>query len=227
MFPIGDDNPTRNRPLLTIAIIAVCVIVYLYEMTLDENALIAFVTRYGFVPIQALGLAPSVGGTEALGAEITIVTSMFLHGSILHVAGNMLFLWIFGDNIEDAMGRLRFAIFYLACGAAAALAQALPDSHSAVPMIGASGAISGVMAAYLRLYPNVPVRVLVWVGLFAVSRHVPALIVIGLWFVLQLVSAALSLGLASGVAFWAHVGGFVAGLILTPILLPRAFDRRA
>lgn len=196
MFPLGDDNPRHNPPVLTIVIIGLCAIVFLYQMTLGERELVALVTRYGFVPIYALGLSPPADGSEALGAEITIVTSMFLHGSLLHVGGNMLFLWIFGDNIEDTMGRVRFAIFYLACGAAAALAQAATDTHSFVPMIGASGAISGVMAAYLRLFPNAPVRVLFWVGFMVFSRHVPALFVIGMWFILQLISAAISLGLS-------------------------------
>lgn len=227
MFPLADDNPRHSPPVLTIAIIGLCVVVFLYQLTLDEHELVALVTRYGFVPIYALGLSPPAHAGDAPGAEITIFTSMFLHGSLLHIGGNMMFLWIFGDNIEDALGRVRFAIFYLVCGAAAALAQAATDSHSFVPMIGASGAISGVMAAYLRLFPNAPVRVLFWVGFMAFSRRVPALFVIGLWFILQLISAAMSLGMPSGVAFWAHVGGFVAGLILTPLLLPRSFDRRS
>ena len=224
MFPISDDNPTQRTPVITMAIIAICTIVYLFQLGMNDAETSEFVLRYGFVPAFAFGRI-LLSGETLPGAE-TVLTSMFLHGSILHIAGNMLFLWIFGDNIEDAMGRVRFVIFYLLCGGAAAMAQALPDLSSTVPMIGASGAISGVMAAYLRLYPNVPVRVVFWLGFFAISRHLPAMAVIGLWFVLQLINAALSLGLESEVAFWAHVGGFVAGLILTPILLPAAFDAR-
>jgi membrane associated rhomboid family serine protease len=146
---------------------------------------------------------------------------MFMHGGWLHLGFNMLFLWIFGDNVEDSMGHARFLAFYLACGVAAALAQALVNPSSTIPMIGASGAISGVLGAYLLLHPRATVRTVIFLGIFVTMMHLPALIVLGLWFLMQLVSAAFSTSGEAGVAFWAHVGGFVAGLALVPFFKKR------
>ena len=148
---------------------------------------------------------------------VTPVTSMFLHGGWLHLFGNMMFLWVFGDNVEDSMGHVRFAAFYLFCGAVAALTQAFLNTHSEIPMVGASGAISGVLGAYLLLHPRATVRVLIFIGIIFWVAHVPAMLVLGFWFIAQLVSAAAAPANVPGVAFWAHVGGFVAGMALVPL----------
>jgi membrane associated rhomboid family serine protease len=146
---------------------------------------------------------------------------MFMHGGWLHLGFNMLFLWIFGDNVEDSMGHGRYLVFYLLCGTAAALAQALVNPDSTIPMVGASGAISGVLGAYLLLHPNATVRTVVFLGVFVTMMHLPALVVLGLWFLMQLANAALSSSGAPGVAFWAHVGGFIAGMALVPLFKKR------
>ena len=151
----------------------------------------------------------------------TLFTSMFLHGGFMHLAGNMLYLWIFGNNVEDSMGHVRFVIFYLLCGVAAALAQAWPNPDSTIPMIGASGAISGVLGAYLLLFPRARVLVLIPLGAFSRIVYVPAMFVLGFWFVLQLINTALSEGGQGGVAFGAHIGGFVAGMVLIPLFKHR------
>jgi membrane associated rhomboid family serine protease len=213
MIPLRDYNPTRNRPVVTIGLIALCIVVFLWQLTLPQG---------GQAAVYALGLIPAVflGGSElppelrAVPAPLTLVTSMFLHGGLLHLGGNMLYLWIFGDNIEDRMGRARFLLFYLICGTAAAFAQALPDPNSVVPMIGASGAVSGVLGAYLVLYPRA--KVLVAVPLFIVfyTFNLPALAVLGVWFAGQLLSSMAQEAGEAGIAFRAHLGGFVAGILL-------------
>jgi membrane associated rhomboid family serine protease len=177
--------------------------------------------------VYAYGLIPGVLlGGEHLPPELAVVppwmtvfTSMFLHGSLMHLLGNMLYLWIFGDNIEDRFGHGRYLFFYVVCGIAAALAQALPDPHSQVPMVGASGAISGVLGAYALMYPRAHVTVLIPLGFFSQLTRLPALLVLGLWFVLQLASNMLAAGAGAGVAFRAHIGGFVAGMLLMPVFL--------
>jgi membrane associated rhomboid family serine protease len=215
MFPISDDNPRRHlTPYVNYGIIAACVLVFLWQASLGE--------RGGEIAFYQLGMIPArLFGGEELRPELivvpawaTIFTSMFMHGGWLHLGGNMLYLWIFGDNIEDSMGHGRYALFYLLCGAAAALGQGLVDPTSTIPMVGASGAISGVLGGYILLHPGATVRVLIFLGFFVTVAHVPALIVLGVWFALQLFSGlAAPLG-EPGVAFWAHVGGFVAGLAL-------------
>jgi len=220
MLPIGDDNPTRTLPVVTWSIVGLCVAVFLYQLTLLPGQAEDFIFRWGFVPAEVLG--PGGLGPEAneLPAWSRIFTSMFLHGDIMHIIGNMLFLWIFGNNIEDTFGKLRFVLFYLLCGVAAALTQAFTDVASQVPMIGASGAISGVLGSYLLLFPHAQVRVLIMLGIITMVR-LRALIVLGLWFVFQLVNAALTpVSEEGGVAFWAHIGGFVAGIVLTPLFRP-------
>ena len=220
MFPIGDDNPTRSQPVVTIGLVAACVLIFVYQLTLPAAAAEAFIFRWGFIPSEVLGPGGLGPESDELPAWSRIFTSMFLHGDIMHIIGNMLFLWIFGNNIEDTFGKIRFVIFYLLCGTAAAFTQAFTDAASNVPMIGASGAISGVLGAYLWLFPQARIRVLVMFGIITVV-HMRALIVLGLWFVLQLVNAALTpVSEEGGVAFWAHVGGFVAGLALMPVFRP-------
>jgi membrane associated rhomboid family serine protease len=214
MIPLHDDNPTTITPAVTVGLIAACALVFLWQVSLPPGAAERAVYAYGLVPAVLFGereLAPEIA---AIPAELSILTSMFLHGGWMHLIGNMLYLWIFGNNIEDAMGHVRFVVFYLLCGLAAALAQAVQDPASTVPMIGASGAIGGVLGGYLMLFPRAHVLVLIPLGFFLTTVRVPALVVLGLWFVLQFVQSALSAGQPGGVAYWAHIGGFVAGVVL-------------
>ncbi|MCZ6523505.1 MAG: rhomboid family intramembrane serine protease, partial [Alphaproteobacteria bacterium] len=175
MIPLHDDNPTRIRPLVTVALIVLCVLAFLWQISLGEVDQQRLVAGLGLIPVVLLGQAELPPMLELVPAELTVVTSMFLHGGWMHLIGNMLYLWIFGNNIEDAMGHWRFVLFYLLCGAAAALAQVLQDPASATPMIGASGAIAGVLGAYLLLYPRARVLVLVFLGFFVTTLRLPAL----------------------------------------------------
>lgn len=236
MLPLRDENPTVRFPFATVSLIALNVIAWTIVQGLGgERALAESVCRYGLIPADVLGTAPS-GSAFAVAADLVCVvtpdgdllpllTSMFMHGGWLHIIGNMWFLWIFGDNVEDAMGPVRFTIFYLACGIAAAGAQMLTDLHSLVPMVGASGAIGGVMGAYALLYPRARVQMLVFLGFYVTTVGVPAVLMLGYWFAIQVISGLPGLGggAAGGVAFWAHVGGFVAGLALAPLLRVPAY----
>jgi membrane associated rhomboid family serine protease len=221
MFPISDDNPRQQTPYITWTIIGLCVLVFLWQLSLgDEGGQIA-VFEYGMIPARVFGGAELPPEFVSVPPWTTVLTSMFMHGGVMHLALNMLFLWIFGNNVEDSMGHARYLVFYIACGIAAALAQALIDLSSTVPMIGASGAISGVLGAYVLLHPQATVRVLLIFGVFVTVAHVPAMIVLGLWFLTQIASAALTQSAGGGVAFWAHVGGFVAGMALVPFFKRR------
>lgn len=214
MLPIRDLNPTRTRPILTWLILAICAAVFVYQATLPERAEMRFLYEWALVPARLSAGDPV--------AYVTVLTSMFMHGSVLHVLGNLWFLKIFGDNVEDAVDRGRFVLLYLLAGIAAALAQYLAAPGSTVPMLGASGAIGGVLGAYAVLYPRA--RVMAFVpGLFYMLE-VPALVFLGLWFVLQLFSGLGSVGLnqTGGVAYWAHIGGFVAGLVLGLVFRPKS-----
>lgn len=225
MFPIRDENPTLRTPVATLVVIGLNVAAWVLVQGLGSTLpLLQSVCELGLIPAELLGTAPT-GTTVALGTAscvldgsrtwITPLTSMFMHGGWLHIVGNMWFLWVFGDNVEDSMGPGRFALFYLLCGLAAASAQVLSNPSSTVPMVGASGAIGGVMGAYARLYPRVHVQLLVLLGFYVTTIWVPALFMLGLWFVLQLLGGLPALqGDGPGVAFWAHVGGFVAGVVL-------------
>ncbi len=201
-----------------VTVMAACVLTFLYQVTLPGVVEQRFVAEFGFTPAHFFGDA----GSRGLPATATLFTSMFLHGGWVHVIGNMLYLWIFGNNVEDALGHMRFAMFYVACGLAAAIAQGYADPSSTLPMIGASGAIAGVLGAYLLLYPRAKVLVLIPLGIFSQLVRIPALFVLGFWFLLQFVQQAMTSAVAGGqggVAYWAHIGGFVAGAIL--ILLMR------
>jgi membrane associated rhomboid family serine protease len=213
MIPIRDENPTRSAPVVTIALIIVNVVVFVWQLALPPGSAEAAVYSLGLVPAVLFGSAELPAEIRTVPALMTPITSMFLHGGFLHLAGNMLYLWVFGDNIEDRMGPGRFLLFYVICGIAAALAQALPNTSSEIPMIGASGAVSGVLGAYLMLYPRTPVLVAIPLLVVLYTFHMPAVIVLGIWFVGQLLSSVLQAGEA-GIAFRAHVGGFVAGLLL-------------
>src|SRR5688572_27921304 len=209
MIPIRDDNPVRGIPVVTILTMLACMAVYLWQLSLPPVSKQAAITLLGFMPALLFGHA-SIEGDPWVSPLGSVFTAMFLHGGFFHLAGNMLYLWIFGDNVEDRMGRGRFVAFYLICGAIAALTQALPDMRSTVPMIGASGAVSGVLGAYVVLYP----RANVLVAMPFLLARVPALLVLGVWFIAQLASSMLAEPGAGGVAFVAHIGGFIGGAVL-------------
>lgn len=221
MIPLRDDNPTTIRPYITIALIAACVLVFLWQISLGQKGFEAAIAALGVIPVTLLGDESLPPALYMVPPTATLFTSMFLHGGFMHLAGNMLYLWIFGNNVEDAMGHVRFVVFYLLSGIAAAMAQALPNPDSTIPMIGASGAISGVLGAYLLLYPRARVLVLIPLGGFSRIVYVPAMFVLGFWFVLQLISTALADPGQGGVAFGAHIGGFVAGMVLIPLFKHR------
>ncbi len=221
MIPLRDDNPIRTRPVVTFALIALCTLAFLWQVSLSANGQQQVAYLFGFIPAVLFGNAQLEG--QWIPASTTIITSMFLHGGWLHLIGNMLYLWIFGDNIEDRIGRGRFLVFYLVCGGVAALGQGLADPQSEIPMIGASGAISGVLGAYLVLYPRAKVLVLLPLLIFITTVRVPALVVLGIWFAGQLLSSLIAAPGSGGVAFAAHVGGFVAGVVLIRLFLR---DRR-
>jgi membrane associated rhomboid family serine protease len=215
MIPLHDDNPTETTPVLTIAFIAACVVVFLYQVSLPPESGERFVFAYGAIPAVVFGREALPLEIAAVPASVSLLTSMFLHGGWMHLIGNMLYLWIFGNNIEDAMGHVKFLVFYLICGVIAALSHALTAPGSTVPMVGASGAISGVLGAYLLLYPRAQVLVLIPLGVFTRLMYVPAGFVLGMWFVLQVLSGGMSLAHeGGGVAFFAHIGGFLAGMAL-------------
>jgi len=201
MIPLRDIIPSRTTPVVTITLIGINVLVFLYELSLGR-AVDAFTLYWGLVP--------------AAFSWVTVVTSMFLHGGFMHVAGNMLYLWIFGDNVEDRMGHGRFLVFYLLCGVAAALAQTITQPDSVIPMVGASGAIAGVMGAYFVLYPRSRIVTLIPLFFFFQVIEVPAILFLGIWFIMQFISGLGSIvtvaGNTGGIAVWAHVAGFVAGI---------------
>ena len=216
MIPLHDDNPTRITPFVTIGLIASCVAVFFYQVSLGSRGGEMFVYRYGALPAVIFGRESLPRDVVALPASFSLVTSMFLHGGFLHLFGNMLYLWIFGNNIEDAMGHARFIIFYLVCGVLAAMTHALSDPASTLPMIGASGAISGVLGAYLLIYPRARVLMLVPIWIFIRLFYMPAWVALGIWFLFQ-VLASLGPAGGGGVAIFAHIGGFVAGMALIGI----------
>ena len=196
MFPISDVIPSRTRPVVTLGLIALNSLMFLYQLQLSDLALQQLVFGYGVIPARL--------------SYADIVTSMFLHGDLLHFAGNMVFLWIFGDNVEDRLGHAAFLVFYIGAGSLAAMAQVSADPLSFVPMVGASGAIAGVMGAYFLLYPRSRILTAVFVVLFFDIIEIPAIFFLGVWFLLQVLHGLLSTG---GVAFWAHAGGFAAGAL--------------
>jgi membrane associated rhomboid family serine protease len=216
MIPIRDDNPTTITPVVTIAIIGLCSIVFLWQVTLPTDEATRAVYSYGVIPAVLFGREALPPELARVPAALSVLTAMFLHGGWMHLIGNMLYLWIFGNNIEDSMGHVRFVIFYVLCGAAAALAQSALDPGSIVPMIGASGAIAGVLGAYLVLFPRAHVIVVIPLGFFIQPMRLPAIFVLGFWFVLQFIEGGLAAGTkeGGGVAYWAHIGGFIAGIVL-------------
>ncbi|MBM4160902.1 MAG: rhomboid family intramembrane serine protease [Ignavibacteria bacterium] len=215
MIPLKDKNPTHRVPIVNILIIAANVAVFLYEVALGAR-LEQFFMTFGVVPNEIVGSFTS--GQLRLVAIAPLFTSMFLHGGWLHLGGNMLYLWVFGDNVEDKLGHGRYLSFYFLCGLAATVLHIIIDPRSTVPTVGASGAISGVLAAYLVMFPRARVITVIPIFIFLQFAELPALIVLGFWFVVQFFNGLVSLGYETGgmggVAWWAHVGGFVAGLVL-------------
>jgi membrane associated rhomboid family serine protease len=237
VIPLKDDVPSRTTPFITMLLIAVNSIVFVYQMSLGlepdaraAGAAEAFVMEFGAVPCRLTGGCAAPGDFPH--PLMTVFSSMFMHGGLLHAGGNMLYLWIFGNNVEDTLGHGRFLVFYLLSGVAAAIAQTVMNPDSAVPMIGASGAVSGVLGAYLLLFPYATILTLVTFGFFFRFIHIPAVIVLGFWIVLQLISgyltasaAALGRGEGGGVAWFAHIGGFLAGMVLLFLMRPRQSAR--
>jgi membrane associated rhomboid family serine protease len=220
-IPLYDDTPRLRTPVVTYGLIGACVATYLWQAGLDPRAATGAAFRFGMVPAVLFGQEALPRQLQTVPAWATLFTSMFLHGGLLHLAGNMLYLWIFGKGVESALGASRFLVLYVVCGVAAALTQAFVDPTSDVPMIGASGAIAGALGAYLLLYPRSNVVVFIWIIVLVRLITVPAPILLGLWFLLQLMSAAASAPGEPGVAFWAHVGGFLAGMVLVMVLRQR------
>jgi rhomboid family protein len=226
MIPYKDENPTLRPPVVTFVLIAANVAAWVFLQGMGQSPVLEqSICHLGLVPGHLLG-GISPGTPVQLGPDLycrvgdlpgwaTVLTSMFMHGGWLHLIGNMWFLWIFGNNVEDSSGRARFLLFYLLCGAIAAGAQSIATPDSPIPMVGASGAISGVMGAYIVLYPRVRVHMLVILGFYVGKIAVPAYLMLGYWLLIQLVSGALAVGQESGgVAFLAHAGGFVGGMVL-------------
>ena len=214
MIPLRDDTPATSKPLATLVLIGTCVAVFLWQRTLDAEAARRVIVALGAIPAVLTGHARLPADLVWVPGYLTAFTSMFLHGGWMHLAGNMLFLWIYGDNVEDSMGHLPFLGFYLLCGVAAVLAQVLPSPLAPYPMIGASGAISGVLGAYLLLFPRANVLTLVLLPFFFTTVRLPAMLLLPLWFAVQLVSDLSGHADGAGVAFRAHIGGFLSGMVL-------------
>jgi membrane associated rhomboid family serine protease len=211
MFPIRDTQPSYSKPIVTVFLIVINVLVFLFEFSLGPYEQNAFIAAYGLTPDRF--------------HFVNVLTSMFLHGGWMHVLGNMWFLWIFGDNIEDILGHGKYLIFYLLCGIAAGLTQTMLSPDSRVPMVGASGAIAGVMGAYMLKFPRSQIKTLVFIFFFITTFEVPAWVMLIYWFGIQLISGVGSIGYSQvsqgGTAFFAHVGGFLAGIVLVNLLRPQ------
>jgi membrane associated rhomboid family serine protease len=237
MLPLKDDLVSRSAPVMTVSIVTLNVLVFLYQTSLQLGISLevdnpphaletaqAFVLEFGLIPCRLMDLCAFPEDQPA--PLFTIFSSMFLHAGFLHVGGNMLYLWIFGKNAEDTLGHTRFTLFYLLSGVAAALTQVLASPASEVPMIGASGAVSGVLGAYLILFPQSRVLTLVIFGFFWRLVSIPAVVVLGFWIVLQVLNGLGSFGEAGSVAWFAHIGGFFAGMLLLIVMRPRTLIRR-
>jgi len=210
MFPLRDTQPSYSRPVIVMFIVVVNVLVFLYEFSLDDYSRNYFIANYGLIPVRATA------------HPFTFLSSMFLHGGWMHIIGNMWFLWIFGDNVEDVLGHAKFFVFYILCGLAAAMLQVFFNADSRLPMVGASGAIAGVMGAYMVKFPRSRIVVLVFVFIFITTIDVPAVLMLAYWFFIQLFSGVGTIGYShlsqGGTAWFAHVGGFIAGMILVNVM---------
>lgn len=219
MIPLRDDIPSRSRPWVSWLLMGGCVWIFFWQMSLSDAQNLAAIHAFGLIPVRLFGYSDLPSELSLVPAWLTIFSAMFLHGSWLHLIGNLLYLWIFAENVEDRLGRGRFLLLYVLCGIAAAMAQAVPAPHAEIPMVGASGALSGILGAYLLWFPRANVLVLIPLGFFISLIRLPAVFVLALWFALQLLAEVLAT--QSGVAVRAHIGGFVAGLLLAPLLARR------
>lgn len=229
MVPIRDDNPTRTTAYVTYGLIIVNVLVFLYELSLaggqaDSPQLASFLDTWAVIPKQITASLRGAPGFSLSGEALTLITSQFLHGGWLHLGGNMLYLWVFGNNVEDQMGHLRFLIFYLLCGILAGFAQYFFSPGSGIPSLGASGAIAGVLGAYVLRFPQARVLTLVPIFIIFFTVRLPAIVFLGIWFIQQAFYGVASLGApanigmeSGGIAYWAHAGGFVVGAVLGPL----------
>jgi membrane associated rhomboid family serine protease len=225
VFPINDHNPTRITPFVTYVLIGINMVVFIHELSLTPPQLDQFFHLYAVVPRELTASFIRIPINQPVPEPLTLVTSQFLHGSFPHILGNMLFLWIFGNNIEDRLGHVKYLIFYIACGVLAALTQWFFSIQSGVPALGASGAIAGVLGAYILRFPTAKIRTLVFLGPFITFPDIPAVFFLGIWFLQQTLNGLASLNVptnigmeSGGVAYWAHIGGFVFGAILGPVL---------
>lgn len=225
MVPLNDENPTSKTAFVVYSLIIVNVLLFLYEISLSDVQLRQFFYSWAVVPCQLSNTCSVALPVSQFPEWLTLFSSQFLHGGWLHLGGNMLFLWIFGNNVEDCLGHVKFLIFYLACGVLASLSQWFFSSGSAIPSLGASGAIAGVMGAYILRYPQAKVLTLIPLGFFITTVRIPALFFLGFWFLQQAFYGAASLNAPAnigieggGIAYWAHAGGFVFGAILGPLM---------
>jgi len=221
VFPLHDENPTQSTPYFTYGLIATNILIFLYQVSLAPEELGEFYHLFAVVPRQLSASFTGVAVNQPVPEWLTLFTSQFLHGSWMHLLGNMLFLWIFGNNVEDKLGHVKFIIFYLICGMLAALTQWFFSQSSDIPSLGASGAIAGVMGAYIIRFPRAKVLTLVFLGYFITTVRIPAMVFLGIWFVTQAISSFASLNAPAnmgGIAYWAHAGGFVFGAILAPLM---------
>ncbi len=215
MIPLKDENPSRSFPFVTIGLILVNTAVFFYQLSLGSYMNI-FVFRMGIIPYEISHFV-DIHPKASVPLPFTFITYMFVHGGFFHLIGNMLYLWIFGDNVEDSMGHLRFLVFYIICGILAALFQILSDPGSRIPMVGASGAIAGVLGAYFVLYPNAHILTLIFFFFFVRIVRIPAVVLLGLWFFMQVLNSPYG----RGVAWYAHIGGFITGIILVGFFVKR------
>ena len=227
MIPLSDQSTVRRRfPVVTVGIIVINVLVFVYQFTLNEQALQLFVYSYGMRPAE-ITLGRDFAPLIQIPVWGTLITSMFMHGGFMHIIGNMLYLWVFGDTIEDVLHRGPFIIFYVVCGLTASAAQIVTDPTSGIPNIGASGAVAGVLGAYLVLFPKHRINTLLTLGYFWRMVQLPAMLVLGFWIVIQFFTGLTSFGVETGVAYWAHVGGFAVGAALAaPLAISYRMRRR-
>ncbi len=213
MIPLKDDNPTYSKPVITYSILGICVLVFILQISSASYQSGKLFYSYGLIPAVLTGHKQLPAEIAMIAPELTLITSMFMHGGFMHLIGNMLYLWIFADNIEDELGPVKFICFYLLSGIAAALTQVFLNTESTIPMIGASGAIGGVLGAYIVNHPKAKVIVLIPLGFFSQIVKIPALYVLGFWFILQFINSSLSSSEGGGVAYGAHIGGFIFGVV--------------
>ncbi|MGY8986595.1 MAG: rhomboid family intramembrane serine protease [Sphingomonadales bacterium] len=222
MFPLRDENPTIRTPYFTVIFMVISIAIFFIQNSMGDYVSMEFIYTYGFIPSKLFSIDGFEININGPPPYLTILSSMFLHGGWMHLIGNMVFLWIFGNNVEDTLGHGRFILFYLLCGLVAALVQMFSDPGSEIPMVGASGAVSGIMGAYIILYPRAKILTLLFLGIFITTMRISAGWFLGVWFALQSFNALSTETGTGGVAFWAHVGGFIAGIVLLFFIKPKS-----